>query len=75
MNHPTQVRDRGQPAGMARDPILWPVGLLMAAVGAIWAVFSGMAVESGTYGQPLAAVGLIAFGVLIAGVGKNSRRG
>lgn len=56
--------------GVTRDPVLRPVGALMAVVGALWALFWGMAAEAGTFGQPLAAAALIALGVLLAGAGK-----
>jgi hypothetical protein len=56
--------------GVTRDPILRPVGALMVVVGALWALFVGMASEAGTLGQPLAALGLIALGVVAAGAGK-----
>lgn len=60
--------------GVTHDPVLRPVGILMAVVGATWALFAGMALEAGTYGQPLAAVGLTALGVIIAGTGKPSEQ-
>jgi len=56
--------------GITHDPILRPAGILMVIVGMIWALFSGMADAAGTYGQPLAAVGLVVLGILIAGAGK-----
>jgi hypothetical protein len=58
--------------GVTGDPVLRPIGTLMAVVGTIWALFAGMAAEAGTLGQPLAAVSLIALGVLLAGAGKPS---
>lgn len=60
--------------GVTHDPVLRPIGILMAVVGATWALFAGMAVEAGTYGQPLAAVGLLALGILVAGAGKPSQQ-
>jgi formate-dependent nitrite reductase membrane component NrfD len=60
--------------GIARDPVLRPVGTLMAIVGVIWALFAGMALEAGTYGQPFASVALIILGVLVAGAGKPSEQ-
>jgi hypothetical protein len=60
--------------GVTRDPVLRPVGILMAVVGVTWALFAGMALEAGTYHQPLAAVGLAALGVLIAGAGKPTEQ-
>jgi len=44
----------------------------MVVVGTIWGLFAGMAAEAGTFAQPLAAVSLIALGILLAGVGKTS---
>jgi hypothetical protein len=64
----------GKMIGVTRDPVLRPIGILMAVVGATWALFAGMAVEAGTYGQPLAAVGLLALGILLAGAGKPSQQ-
>ena len=60
--------------GVTHDPVLRPVGILMAVVGATWALFAGMAIDAGTYGQPLAAVGLLALGILVAGAGKPSEQ-
>ena len=60
--------------GVTTDAILRPAGALMVVVGAIWAVFSGMAAEAGTLGQPLAAVALIVLGVLVAGAGKTAEQ-
>lgn len=60
--------------GVTHDPVLRPVGILMAIVGATWALFAGMAVEAGTHGQPLAAVGLMALGIIIAGAGKPAEQ-
>ena len=60
--------------GVTHDPVLRPVGTLMVLVGAIWAVFAGMAAEAGTYGQPLAAASLIVLGLLLAGIGKQEVR-
>ncbi len=56
--------------GLTHDAILRPVGILMTVVGATWGLFTGMALEAGTYGQPLAAVGLVVAGLLIASTGK-----
>ena len=56
--------------GVTHDAVLRPVGALMVVVGATWALFSGMAIDAGTYGQPLAAVGLLTLGILVAGAGK-----
>lgn len=57
--------------GVTHDPVLRPVGILMVVIGLLWALFVHMAVEAGTFGQPLAAVSLIALGVLLASVGKK----
>jgi hypothetical protein len=59
-----------QVLGVTHDPALRPVGILMAIIGSIWALFAGMAFEAGSYGQPLAAVALLGLGVLLAGAGK-----
>jgi hypothetical protein len=56
--------------GVTHDPVLRPVGTLMAIVGSIWIVFAGMAAEAGTFLQPLLALALIATGVVLAGLGK-----
>jgi hypothetical protein len=56
--------------GVTRDPVLRPVGALLVIVGAIWALFWGMAVDAGTFKQPLAAATLIVLGVLALSVGK-----
>jgi hypothetical protein len=60
--------------GVTRDPILRPIGALMVVVGAIWAVFWGMAAQAGSFGQPLAAAGLIALGLLAASTGKSTEQ-
>jgi hypothetical protein len=60
--------------GVTHDPVLRPIGILMVVVGATWALFTGMALEAGTYGQPLAAVGLMALGVIIAGAGNPTEQ-
>lgn len=57
--------------GVTHDPVLRPIGILMIVVGLIWALFSGMAAEAGTFGMPVAAASLVALGVLLAGVGKK----
>jgi hypothetical protein len=44
----------------------------MVVVGAIWALFFGMADQAGTYGQPMAALLLIVLGLLAVGAGKTS---
>jgi hypothetical protein len=58
--------------GVTHDAVSRPVGILMVIVGAIWALFSGMAAEAGTYGEPLAAVGLLVLGLLVAASGEPS---
>jgi hypothetical protein len=68
-HHPTSSEQHIP--GVTHDPVLRPVGALMVVVGAIWALFFGMAVEAGTLAQPLAAVSLIALGLLLAAVGKR----
>jgi len=68
--HSTQASNETEIIGITRDPVLRPVGTLMIAVGAIWAVFWGMAVNAGTFGQPVAAAVLIVLGVVATRVGK-----
>ncbi len=58
--------------GVTHDPVLRPIGKLIAIVGTIWLLFSGMALEAGTYGQPLGAVDLIVIGILVARMGGES---
>jgi hypothetical protein len=60
--------------GVTRDPILRPAGTLLVIVGTIWALFWGMAVDAGTFGQPMAAATLIVLGVLAAGAGKPAEQ-
>lgn len=72
--HPANTHSESLAPGIARDAVLRPVGALMAVVGVIWALFVGMASEAGTYGQPLAAVGLIVLGLLVASAGKHSEQ-
>jgi hypothetical protein len=60
--------------GVTHDPVLRPVGILVMVVGAMWALFAGMALEAGTFRQPLAAVGLMVLGLLIAGAGKPAEQ-
>ena len=60
--------------GITRDPVLRPVGIIMTLVGAVWALFVGMAWEAGTYRQPMAAVALIVAGMLVAGAGKPAEQ-
>lgn len=68
--HSTQASNEKEIIGITLDPVLRPVGTLMIVVGAIWAVFWGMAVNAGTFGQPVAAVALIVLGLLATRVGK-----
>ncbi len=58
--------------GVTHDPVLRPIGTLITIVGAIWALFSGMALSAGTYGKPLSAVCLIVIGILLARSGGES---
>ena len=74
MSHPVQEQAQEKVLGVTHDPVLRPVGILVALVGAIWGLFAGMAAEAGTFHQPLAAVGLVVLGVLMAGVGKRIER-
>ena len=60
--------------GVTTDAILRPAGTLIVVVGATWALFSGMAAEAGSLGQPLAAVALSVLGVLAAGAGKAAEQ-
>ncbi len=68
--HNAHANSEQEIPGVTRDPVLRPVGALMVVVGAIWALFWGMADQAGTFGQPLAAAALIFLGLLAAGVGK-----
>jgi hypothetical protein len=56
--------------GVTHDPVLRPVGTLMVIVGAIWMVFVGMAVEAGTFLQPVLALVLMGIGAVVAQLGK-----
>jgi hypothetical protein len=60
--------------GVTRDPVLRPAGTVLMIVGTIWALFWGMAVDAGTFGQPLAAASLVCLGALAAGVGKREEQ-
>jgi hypothetical protein len=60
--------------GVTHDPVLRPVAGLMVAVGAMWALFWGMAAESGTFGQPKCAVALIVLGLLFGAIGKPEQQ-
>ena len=60
--------------GVTHDPVLRPIGILTAVVGATWALFAGMALEAGTYHEPMAAVGLITLGALMAVAGGHSEQ-
>lgn len=57
--------------GVTHDPVLRPVGAVILVVGVIWALFYGMAVDAGSFGQPLAAASLIVLGLLLVGLGKR----
>lgn len=70
MSHSQHADHEPHVAGVTHDPVLRPVGYLMVVVGAIWALFAGMAAEAGTLAQPLAAVTLITLGVLLIAFGK-----
>ena len=63
MAHNNAHTNTGEPIpGVTRDPVLRPVGTLLVIVGTIWALFWGMAVDAGTFGQPMAAAALIFLG-------------
>lgn len=72
--HHAHTANQKEIVGVTDDPILRPIGALMVVVGAIWALFCGMALEAGTYGQPLAALALLILGMLLAGAGKPSEQ-
>ena len=75
--HDGTTKDHGSReliVGVTRDPILRPAGTLLVIVGTIWALFWGMAVDAGTFGQPLTAATLIALGVLALGAGKTAEQ-
>jgi hypothetical protein len=61
-------------AGVTQDPALRPVGTLMAAVGAIWALFWGMAAQTGTFGPVKGAAALIALGCLLHALGEPTQQ-
>jgi len=69
-DHHAHASSGEQVLGVTTDPALHPIGILMVVVGSLWALFAGMALEAGSYGQPLAALALIGLGVLLAGAGK-----
>lgn len=69
-DHHAHANSEQEIPGVTRDPVLRPVGALMVVVGALWALFWGMATQAGTFGQPLAAAALIGVGLLAAGAGK-----
>jgi hypothetical protein len=73
-HHNAQRPSEAVLVGITRDPVLRPVGIIMAVVGAIWALFVGMASEAGTYKQPMYSVALIVLGILIARVGKPAEQ-
>lgn len=60
--------------GITRDAVLRPVGIIMAIVGAMWGLFIGMAVEAGTYKEPMAAAALFFLGIVLAGLGKETEQ-
>jgi len=68
--HSAQAGNETEIIGITRDPVLRPVGTLIVVVGAIWAVFWGMAVDAGSFGQPVAAAALIVVGLVATRVGK-----
>lgn len=68
--HHAHLESEQEIPGVTSDPVLRPVGAVMVLVGAIWALFWGMAADAGTFGQPLAAAALIVVGTLIAAAGK-----
>jgi hypothetical protein len=55
--------------GLTRDPVLRPVGALLVIVGSLWLLFWGMAIDAGSYGEPLSAMVLIFLGLVAAGLG------
>jgi hypothetical protein len=60
--------------GVTHDPILRPVGAVLIAFGAAWALFWGMAVTEGDYSEPKAAAALVLVGLLMAVVGKREQQ-
>jgi hypothetical protein len=56
--------------GVTRDPVLRPVSSLMVAIGVLWLLFWGMALEAGTLDQPKCAAALIVLGLLLGAMGK-----
>lgn len=72
--HASTLSSGEQVLGITRDPVLRPAGTLMVVVGTIWALFAGMALQAGTYGQPVAAVALIGLGVLTNRMGKPAEQ-
>ncbi len=70
-DHHAHANDEQEIPGVTRDPVLRPAGTLLVIVGALWALFWGMADQAGRYGQPLAAAALIVLGLLFAAVGKR----
>jgi hypothetical protein len=73
-DHHAHANSSEQVLGVTRDPALRPIGILMVVVGSLWALFAGMSLEAGSYGQPLAALALIGLGVLLAGAGKSGEQ-
>ena len=60
--------------GVTHDPAFRPVGTIMVIVGSIWALFWGMALDSGTLGETKAAGVLILAGLVLAAVGKPEQQ-
>jgi hypothetical protein len=60
--------------GVTEDPILRPVGILLALFGATWALFAPIAVKAGTMDLPNGALALIGGGLLMAVIGKRERQ-
>ena len=73
-DHHAHASREEQALGVTHDSALRPIGILMTVIGSTWALFAGMALEAGSYGQPLAAVALIGLGVLFAAAGKPAEQ-
>lgn len=70
-DHYAHANSEQEIPGVTRDAVLRPVGTLLVIVGALWALFWGMADQAGTFGQPTAAAALIVLGLLFAAIGKR----
>jgi hypothetical protein len=72
----THLHSRGEPhiPGVTHDPVLRPVGAVLIAFGAAWALYWGMAVTEGDLTEPKAAAALILVGLLLALVGKREQQ-